>query len=190
MANLGILASGNGSNFQAIVDAVGPTEHDVSCLVCNKPGAYVIERAAKAGVPSIIVDYTGRRREEAELEILSYLRVYGVDLIALAGFMKLLTPLLIDAYPGRILNIHPSLLPRYPGTGALEKSYQGNDDELGITIHRIDYGLDTGPVVLQKSFKRSGNESLEEIEDKIHSLEHTYYPQVILDLLGRLEAEK
>ena len=190
MANLGVLASGQGSNFQALLYAVGPTEHAVTCLVCNKPGAYVIERAAKAGIPSVIVDYAGRRREEAELEILSYLRVYGVDLIALAGFMRLLTPLLIDAYQGRILNIHPSLLPKYPGTGALEKSYRGNDDELGITIHRIDYGLDTGPVILQKSFKRSGSEGIEEIEAKIHSLEHTYYPQVILDLLDKLEAEK
>jgi phosphoribosylglycinamide formyltransferase-1 len=190
MANLGILASGNGTNFQALIDAVDPTEHETTCLVCNRRESYVLERAAKAGIPSVIVDYTGRRREEAELEILSYLRVYGVDLVALAGFMKLLTPLLIDAYPGRIINIHPSLLPKYPGTGALEKSYRSNDDVLGITIHRIDYGLDTGPVILQKSFKRAGNESLEEIEGRIHSLEHTYYPQVILELLATIEAEK
>ena len=108
------------------------------------------------------------------------------DLIALAGFMKLLSPGFIDKYPGKIINIHPSLLPRHPGTDGIRQSYLSGDTELGVTIHRVDYGLDTGPVIMQKSFNRTGEESLSEIETKIHELEYQYYPAVLIDILDSI----
>jgi phosphoribosylglycinamide formyltransferase-1 len=96
--------------------------------------------------------------------------------------MRLLTPRLIDAYASRIINIHPSLLPKYPGAHGIADSYASGDRELGITIHRVDYGLDSGPIILQQSFIR-GAESLEEAEAHIHELEHLHYPQVMIRLL-------
>jgi phosphoribosylglycinamide formyltransferase-1 len=100
--------------------------------------------------------------------------------------MRLLTPVLIDAYPRAIINIHPALLPRHPGAHGIADSYASADRTLGITIHYVDYGMDTGPIILQKSFERTGSESLEDIEKKLHELEHSTYPDVACALLDQL----
>lgn len=184
MANCAVFASGNGSNFQAVAEEVQKSEHNVVCLICDNPNAYVIERARTLGIPYHLVPYRNRTREEAEKEILTVLSDYEVDLIVLAGFMKLITSTLLEQYKDRIVNIHPSLLPKYPGAHAIDKSYDSKDKRLGITIHRIDTGMDTGPIILQKSFIRNGTETKEQIEEKIHTLEHIYYPIVVLNLLG------
>ena len=183
MAQLAVLASGNGSNFEAIAERLASGSHRISCLICDRKDAFAFKRAERYGIPSYYVSYKGRERAEAEREICSILDASGTDLIALAGFMRLLSPGLIDRYEGRIINIHPSLLPKYPGTHGIRDSYESGDTELGITIHRVDYGLDTGPVIVQKSFSRSGDESLEEIESRIHELEHQSYPAVLLEIL-------
>ena len=187
MARLAVFASGSGSNFEAVAEALVESRHEIACLICDRADAYAFRRAEKFGIKSYHVTYKGRERSEAEKEIASILEKEGVDLIALAGFMRLLTPGLIDRYQGRIINIHPSLLPKYPGTHGIEESFKSTDSELGITIHRVDYGLDTGPVIMQKSFTRRGDESLEEIESMIHRLEHRNYPAVLLDLLDKTE---
>lgn len=187
MANLAIFASGEGSNFQAILDAVRPTPHAVCCLVCDQAKARVLGRAHAAAIPAHLVDYRRRKRDEVEEEIGAALEPYRIDLIALAGYMKLLTPRLIDRYPGRIVNIHPALLPKYPGTNAIAESYGSADARLGITIHRVDYGMDTGPILVQESFDRTGSESIEEIERRIHALEHATYPRVVIELLDALD---
>jgi len=189
MAEIAVVASGNGSNFQRLVEALRDTRHSVSSLICDRKDAYVLERARLLGIPSYIVSYEGKSREEAEREIISTLKEYDISLIVLAGFMRLLSPQFVDTYPDRIINIHPSLLPKYPGTKGIEESYYSGDRELGITIHRVDYGLDTGPILFQKSFKRTGGESLKEIEERIHALEHKYYPEVIIELLDSIETE-
>lgn len=183
MANLAILASGNGSNFQAIAEVIANSRHKIVCLVCDRRNAFVFKRAENMNIPSFYVSYKNRDKAGAEREIAEILSESSADLIALAGFMRLLTPELIDKYPGKIINIHPSLLPKYPGTHGIKDSYDSEDFELGITIHRIDYGLDTGPVIVQKSFTRCGDESLDEIESKIHKLEHKHYPAVLQGIL-------
>ncbi len=185
MARLAVMASGNGSNFEAIAEAVSESSHEIACLICDRAKAYAFERAKKLGIKAYYVSYLNRKREEAEEEIISILRSEKADLTALAGFMRLLSPKMVDAFPDRIINIHPSLLPKYPGTEGIKDSFKSKDMKLGITIHRVDYGLDTGPIIMQKSFSRSGDESLDEIEEKIHRLEHQNYPAVLLELLDQ-----
>jgi len=181
--NLAVFASGSGSNFQALAEALAATQHKLACLICDKKNAYAFERAQKLGIPSHHVSYAGRSREKAEEEIIDVLKPYRIDYIALAGFMRLLRKRLIDTYPSRIVNIHPALLPKYPGAHGIVDSYNSLDRELGITIHFVDYGLDSGPIILQKSFIRTGTEKIEEIEAAIHQLEHIWYPKVMIDLL-------
>ncbi len=187
MANLAVFASGNGSNFQAIAETVGRTSHSVRCLICDRAGAFALERARALGIPAHVVSYSRRPRTESEEEILHIIEPYAIDLIALAGFMRLLTPRLIDRYPGRIINIHPALLPKYPGTRAIAESYDSQDTDLGITIHRVDYGMDTGPIIVQQSFRRVGGETMEEIEQRIHNLEHATYPRIVTELLDSID---
>jgi len=184
MANLAVFASGSGSNFQAIADALKGSSHRLALLVYDRKTAYVRQRAQAAGIPVENIEYSREKpREETEKELLTRLKPYSIDLIALAGFMRLLTPVLVDAYKDRIINVHPSLLPKYPGTHGIEESYHSGDRELGITIHRVDYGLDTGPIIRRGRILRCEGESLEDFEARIHALEHRLYPEVILNIL-------
>ena len=187
MANLAVLASGSGSNFEAIAEKVVKSRHSLVCMICDVPGAFVFERASKFEIPAYNAVYSGRKRMEAEEEIASVIEQSKADIIALAGFMKLLTPAFVDRFAGRIINIHPSLLPKYPGTHGIEDSFNSGDSELGITIHRVDHGLDTGPVIMQKSFIRNGREPLDEIERRIHELEHRWYPEVLIEILNSVD---
>ncbi len=187
MANLVIFTSGNGSNFQKIVEAIKETEHTVLCMICDKKDAYSFERADNLGVKSYFIDYKNRKREDVELEILSILDNYKVDLIALAGFMRLLTPVFLDRYENRVVNIHPSLLPRHPGSHGIEDSYNSNDSIVGITIHYVDYGMDSGSIIKQDGFEIDrDNQSLEEVESLIHQLEYKNYPTTIIKLLEEI----
>ncbi|MCD6121559.1 MAG: phosphoribosylglycinamide formyltransferase [Spirochaetales bacterium] len=185
MANLAVFASGNGSNFEAIAKALAGTEHSLKFLLCNNKNAFVLKRADRLGIIKYLINYTGKSRHDAEEKMIELLKLHRIDLVVLAGFMKILTPLFVSEYSNKIINIHPSLLPKYPGTKGIEESYYSEDKELGITIHFVDTGVDTGKIILQKSFVRSGKETLKEIEERIHMLEHLYYPQVILELLNK-----
>ncbi len=190
MAKTAVFASGNGSNFESIVEKLKNTPHMVCCLICDQKDAFVLKRAKKHSVPSHVVDYRDKSREDAEKEIIVILQRYEPDFIVLAGFMKILSPLFLSHYLNSVLNLHPSLLPKYPGTHGIEKSYRSGDEKLGITIHRVDKGLDSGPIILQKAFDRKGNETLEEVEAKIHDLEHIYYPIVVENMLEGIEKKK
>lgn len=190
MAKCAVFASGRGTNFKAIYENLKGSGHEIVCCICDKQDAPVLKLADEREIPCFHVSYGGRSREAAELEMISYLRTYGAELIVLAGFMKVLTKVIIDAFAGRIINIHPTLLPRFPGTNGIERSFNSNDKQLGITIHRVSYDLDSGPVLLQKSFTRKGSETLEEIEERIHTLEYEYYSKVIMELLDTIDAEK
>ena len=128
-------------------------------------------------------------REAVEKKIVRHLERRRVDLVALAGYMKLLTPWFIRAFKGPVINLHPSLLPKYPGIHAIEESFRSGDRDLGISVMRIDEGVDTGPVLLQKSFVRSGAESLEEIEARIHMLEYEWFPRVLIELLDGIDGQ-
>ncbi len=187
MANLAILASGGGSNFEALTRALAPTEHQTAGLIYDRKKAGAAVRAAGLGVPSWYIPYSGRSREEAEAAITDRLEKLSPRLIALAGFMRILSPRFVRRWQDRLINIHPSLLPRHPGTDSIRRSYEAGDKRLGITIHRVDEGVDTGPILLQQSFPRREAVSLEEAEKRIHQLEHRWYPEVVLRLLAEQE---
>ncbi len=187
MARLAVLASGSGSNFEAIAEKIKGGPHSLACLICDRREAYVFERAEKYGIPAYYVNYAGRDRSLAEEEITAVLLEEKADLIALAGFMRLLSSDFVDRFSSRIINIHPSLLPKYPGTHGIEEGFNSGDRKLGITIHRVDHGLDTGPVIMQKSFIRSEEEDLGEIESRVHNLEHIWYPAVLLEILDSIK---
>ncbi len=188
MANLAVLASGNGSNFEAIAHALAQTRHSLVCLICDREAAYAFTRAKRLGIESFYVSYKGRTREEAERDMIRILKEKKADLVACAGFMRLLTPLFLDAFKERVINIHPALLPKYPGRHGIQDSYASKDRELGITIHRVNEGMDTGPIIKQVAFTRHGTEPLDEIEERIHRLEHETYPSVLIELLDGIEA--
>ncbi len=183
MGDIVVFASGNGSNFQSIAEALRATDHKISCLICDRKKAYALKRAESLSIPSHYISYKNKKRENAEKEILDVLEKYRIDLIVLAGFMRIFTKKIVDRYSSRIINIHPSLLPKYPGMNAIEKSYKSGDSKLGISIHYVDRGMDTGRIITQKSFVKNNDESIEEIEKRIHCLEHKYYPETIIKLL-------
>ena len=188
MARLAVFASGTGSNFVAISAAVKAAHrHGIEFLLCDVAGAKVLDRATEMGVPTMVMTYGSQPRQAVEKKIVRHLERRRVDVVALAGFMKLLTPFFLNAFKGPIINLHPSLLPRYPGAHAIEESFHSGDKELGISVIRVDEGVDTGPILLQKSFQREGSESLAEIESRIHALEHQWFPRVILEMLDAID---
>lgn len=189
MASLAVFASGRGSNFVALADRLrGHPRHRLRLLVCDVPGAPVLDRAREAGVESRLVASRGRPRAEAEASMIAALGEHRIDVVALAGFMRLLSPYFLSRFPGPVLNLHPSLLPKYPGIHGIEESWRSGDRELGISVIRVDEGVDTGPVLLTRSFARTGAESLEEIERRIHDLEHAWFPVAVLEALDAVDA--
>lgn len=190
MAKAAVFASGRGSNFIAIhrhLETISDHAHQICCLVTDKPDCGAAEYAQVQQIPVLTIAYNKTKpRETSEAELITQLQPLNVDLLVLAGFMRILTPLLIDTWPQRIINLHPSLLPKYKGAHGIEESYASADSILGITIHRVDHGLDSGPILIQKSFERQGHESLEEIAQSIHKLEHETYPLVVHSLLDNI----
>jgi phosphoribosylglycinamide formyltransferase-1 len=183
MARLAVFTSGNGSNFQVLAEKIQKTKHTMPCIICDRKKAYSFERAKNLGIKSYYVPYFERPQEAAEAEIINIIEKEKIDIIALAGFMRILSPEFVERYKNRIVNIHPSLLPKYPGAHAIEKSYASSDKELGITVHYVDKGMDTGPIIRQESFTRNLSEPIEEIEKKIHNLEYATYWDVIEKIL-------
>jgi phosphoribosylglycinamide formyltransferase 1 len=186
MKNIAIFASGSGTNFQAIVDAVknGIVPARVALLVCDKPGAKVIERAERERIPTFVFspkDYDSKA--EFEQAILAELRKREIEFIALAGYMRLIGPTLLDAYEGKIVNIHPSLLPAFPGKDAIGQAYRAGVKITGVTIHYVDEGMDTGPIIAQRAIAIHEGESLAQLEERIHEVEHELYPAVLKTLL-------
>jgi phosphoribosylglycinamide formyltransferase-1 len=179
---IAVFASGSGSNFQAIVDAAaaGRLDAQVVLLVCDKPDAPVIRRAEQAQVPTFVFrpkDYPGREAYEAE--IVAKLQALGVDLVVLAGYMRLVTQTLLAPYAGRIINIHPSLLPSFPGVNSVGQALAYGVKVTGVTVHYVDSGLDSGPIILQQPVEVLDGDSEESLSGRIHALEHELYLQAI-----------
>ncbi|MFP4383118.1 MAG: phosphoribosylglycinamide formyltransferase [Spirochaetia bacterium] len=189
MANAVVLASGRGTNFEALVRGLENTNHVISALIHDRKKALAAEKAVRHSIPAFYISYYKRERDEAEKEIEEIINRTGSGLIILAGFMRLLSPEFTRKYSGKIINIHPSLLPRHKGMDGIKKSYESGDDQLGITIHYVNEELDAGTVIAQYSFKKRPGAKLSEIEEEIHRLEHTYYPEVVRDLLDKQESE-
>jgi len=184
VADFVVLASGSGTNFDAIAGYEPLSAHRLLALVTDNPDAYALRRAERRGIASIVVNY-GAGRRDAETRLGRVLDSLSPDLIVLAGFMKVLPGTLVDRFAGRIVNIHPSMLPDFPGLHAIERSYADPDARMGISIHVVDHGVDTGALVEQHEAARDGAESLAEMEERIHALEHEHYPRVVAALLAR-----
>jgi phosphoribosylglycinamide formyltransferase-1 len=187
MKSIAVFASGSGSNFQAIIDAIqeGKLDVKVSLLVCDQPNAFVIERAKNAGIPSFVFQakqYSGK--EEYEKEIILELKKRDIEFVVLAGYMRLIGSVLLNEYQGRIVNIHPSLLPAFPGKDATGQAIRAGVKSSGVTIHYVDEGMDTGPIIAQESVAIEDNETSESLQTKIHAIEHKLYPAVLQALIA------
>ncbi|PWA10324.1 phosphoribosylglycinamide formyltransferase [Pueribacillus theae] len=190
MIKLAVFASGSGSNFQAIVNAMAQGELPAVCalLVCDKPGAKVIERAKKAGVPAFVAEPKNFENKAAyEQAILEKLKESGVEFIALAGYMRLIGPVLLQAYEGKIVNIHPSLLPSFPGLDAVGQAVDAGVKVTGVTIHYVDSGMDTGPIIAQKAVDIDEGDTKDSVMRKVHAIEHQLYPQTLAKLFQKKE---
>ena len=186
MKKLAIFASGSGSNFQAIVDAVktGRLHAEVALLVCDNPGAFCIERAKKAGISAFVfAPKKYAAKADYETEIYEKLMDLKIDFIVLAGYMRLIGETLLTPFSGRIVNIHPSLLPSFPGKDAIGQALAAKVQETGVTIHFVDAGMDTGPIMAQQSIPISEFETRESLQARIQEIEHELYPSVLQKLL-------
>ncbi|WP_096201816.1 phosphoribosylglycinamide formyltransferase [Bacillus sp. FJAT-45350] len=187
MKKIAVFASGNGSNFQAIIDAVEKQQLNVeiALLVCDRPEAKSIERAKNHGIATFAFvpkDYSSK--VDFEKEILANLQDHNVDFIALAGYMRLIGETLLRAYEGKIVNIHPSLLPSFPGKDAIGQAFDAKVKVTGVTIHFVDEGMDTGPIIAQEAVTIDDAETLQSLTGKIQKVEHGLYPSTLEKLLN------
>ena len=185
MHKIAVFASGSGTNFEAIAAACDRGEIDakVVLMVCDKPAAKVVERAKNHGVEVFAFspkDYASKA--EFEREIADRLAAKGVELICLAGYMRIIGDTLLEAYGGRIINIHPALLPSFPGAHGIEDAFNYGVKVFGVTIHYVDATLDGGKIIAQRGFEYYGSD-IDELEAKIHAVEHVLYVETINKLL-------
>lgn len=189
---VGVLISGRGSNLQALIDAAasGRLGGEIAVVVSNVPSAAGLERARKAGIPARFCDHRGRAREDFDQEVLDLLAAHHVDLVCLAGFMRLLSSRFIKAYAGRILNVHPSLLPSFPGLEPQKQAIAYGVKVSGATVHLVDEGLDSGPILLQEAVAVRGDDTAETLAARILEVEHDLYPRAVRIVLeGRCRVE-
>jgi len=191
--NIAVFASGRGTNFGAIIRAVkkGKIKANLSLLLCDNPKAGALGRAKRAGIKIALVkreDFASK--EDFENKIIAYLEENKIDLIALAGFMRMLSPEFVGRYRGHILNIHPALLPSFKGTQAIKDAFDYGVKVTGVTVHFVDEKMDHGPIILQQALKIEEDDTLESLEKKIHKIEHRLYPEAIrLYVEGKLKLE-
>lgn len=180
--NLVVLISGNGSNLQALIDAIaeGRLTARIAAVISNRPDAYGLERAAQAGIATAVLDHKAFDSREAYDEALaSLIARHAPDLVVLAGFMRILTPGLIERFAGRMLNIHPSLLPKYPGLHTHRRALAAGDAEHGVSIHLVTPELDGGPILAQAACPIVPGDDEASLAAKVRVLEHMLYPEVI-----------
>lgn len=186
MKRIAIFASGSGSNFEALASACsrGEIPARAALLVCDRPGAFVVERARRLGVACFVFDPKSYSSREAyEAEIVRRLEEEGIDLICLAGYMRICGRVLLEACGGRILNIHPSLLPAFKGAHAIRDAFDYGVKVYGVTVHWVDKTLDGGRIVAQRAFAYTGND-FAELERMIHTVEHPLYIETVKTVLS------
>jgi phosphoribosylglycinamide formyltransferase 1 len=188
----GVLISGSGTNLQALLDACAapgfPAE--IAVVVSNRADAFGLERARAAGVPAIHVPHRGRTRSAFEADLVSVLQDHGVEWVALAGFMRLLTPTFLNAFPSRVLNVHPALLPSFPGSDGAGDALAAGVRVAGVTVHVVDEGVDTGPILAQGTAPVLPDDDRARLHARLQRLEHRLFPMVMgLVAEGRLRVD-
>ena len=177
-----VLISGNGSNLQAIIDACksGIINGKVVGVISNKANAFGLERAKKDNIPSKVINHNNyNTREDFDKKLVSTIEIFQPDLIVLAGFMRILSPVMTSAFKDKMINIHPSLLPKYLGINTHEQVIANNDAEHGVTIHSVSEELDGGPIIAQSKILVHKKQQLDDLIERIHKVEHMIFPKVI-----------
>jgi phosphoribosylglycinamide formyltransferase-1 len=179
---LGVLISGSGSNLQSIIDNIekGALQATIEIVVCNKPDALGINRAQKHGLPVAVLKHEDfKTREDFDAELIRILKKSEVDLVALAGFMRILTPSFLKAFPQKVINIHPALLPSFPGTSGQKDAFEYGVKFSGCTVHFVDEGVDSGPIIIQSVVPVFQSDTKETLAARILKEEHRIYPRAI-----------
>ena len=192
--NIAVFVSGNGSNLQALIDAEKNGDlatGKIRLVVSDKSDAFALERAKNAGIDTFVLEQGSfQSREEYDNEVSKHLDECGIELIALAGFMRLLSGTFVSRYKWRILNIHPALLPSFKGTHGIKDAVDYGVKVTGVTVHFVDEGLDSGPVILQVPVHIDADDTGDTLEEKIHKEEHKLYPEAVkLFVQGKLKIE-
>jgi phosphoribosylglycinamide formyltransferase-1 len=185
MYKIAVLSSTNGTNFQSIIDAKnqGKLEGvEISCLITDKADCGAVKKAEKAGIQKYFVDPKGKTREEFDRDVMKILDAYDIDLVILGGYMRIVGSEMVEKYRNRIINIHPSLLPKF--AGGMNKSVHqavldAGEKETGMSIHIVDEGVDTGRILLQKTVEVSSDDTADSLKEKVQVLEKEWYPKVI-----------
>lgn len=188
LLDIAVLISGNGSNLQAVIDAIaeGRLHARITVVICNNPRAYGLERAHQAKIPTVVIDHRlYPRRSDFDQALLLTLQRYQPKIVVLAGFMRILGSSIIEQFPERIINIHPSLLPKYPGLNTHQRALDAGDKEHGVTIHLVTADLDSGPILAQKSFPIDPEDTADSLQQKGHTIEHQLYPEVLAKIAKR-----
>ena len=190
---IGVLASGSGTNLQSIIDNIeeGKLPAEIACVLSNNTAAFALERAKRHGIPSLHIDHRiFSSREAYDAALVETLHEYGVELVVLAGFMRIITPVLLDAFPSAVMNIHPALLPAFPGLHAQQQALDYGVKVTGCTVHFVDAGTDTGPIILQAAVPVVAGDNETSLSARILVEEHRSYPEAIrLFVEGRLKVE-
>ena len=190
---LGVLCSGRGSNLQSIMDAIasGQIKAPIGVVIANKPGAKALDRAKEAGIPYVCIDHkTCSSQQDFEEKLVKALKEHGVTLVILAGFMRILSPYFVHEFSGRIMNIHPSLLPSFGGAHAHRDVLAYGVKVSGCTIHFVDEGMDSGPIILQAVVPVLDDDDEDTLAERVLHEEHILYPRAIeLYLNGALQVE-
>ena len=190
--HIGVLVSGRGSNLQGLLAAAsaGALGGSVAVVISNVESALALERAREAGVPAFFRDHRGKAREAFDAELVSLLHDHRVDLVCLAGFMRRLSSEFVGTFRGRVVNVHPSLLPAFPGMAAQRQAFDHGVKVSGATVHLVDEALDTGPIVLQEAVPVLASDTAESLSARILEAEHRIYPRAVRILLeGRYRLE-
>ena len=187
---IGVLLSGSGTNLQAIIDAVSEDglPVDIVKVVSSRPDAYGIERAQRAGIPVLAMN---RQKyadvEAADAQIVEALREAGAEYVVMAGYMRKVTPVMLDAFPDRVLNLHPALLPSFKGAHAIQDAFDAGVKVTGVTVHFANEDYDKGPIVAQEPVRVEEGWTVDQLETAIHAVEHVLYPRVLRQLAeGRI----
>jgi len=190
LLKIGVLVSGSGSNLQSILDACarGDLRARVVCVISNKADAFALERAKQAGIPALHLDHRAHAGREAyDAALVATLREFEAELVVLAGFMRIITPVLLDAFPTAVMNIHPALLPAFPGLHAQRQALEYGAKFAGCTVHFVDAGTDTGPIIVQAAVPILEEDTEETLSARIQKEEHRIYPEAVkLFAEGRL----
>ena len=192
---IGVLGSGSGSNMQSIQDAIeaGTLDAEIVCVIADVPGAKILDRARRHNIPCDYLDpapWKTKLEGPAEERYIAYLKEHGAEVVVLAGFMRIVKPGLLAAFPNRVLNIHPALLPAFPGIAGWKQALDYGAKVAGVTVHFVDAGTDTGPIIIQRAVPVLDDDTPESLHARIQVEEHIAYPEALRLLgAGRLRIE-